>query len=35
VLSQLSYTPTARTALILKHLLRFQNPFLRIFMTWS
>jgi hypothetical protein len=31
VLSQLSYTPTVGTTLILKHFSRFQNPFLRIF----
>jgi hypothetical protein len=30
VLSQLSYTPTVGTTLILKHFSRFQNPFLRI-----
>ena len=35
VLSQLSYTPTAGTTLILKHFSRFQNPFPRIFITWS
>ncbi len=28
VLSQLSYTPTVRATLILKHFRRFQNPFL-------
>jgi hypothetical protein len=31
VLSQLSYTPTVGVPFILKHLLRFQNPFPRIF----
>jgi hypothetical protein len=31
VLSQLSYTPTEGLPFILKHLLQFQNPFLRIF----
>ena len=31
VLSQLSYTPTKGVPFILKHLPRFQNPFLRIF----
>jgi len=31
VLSQLSYTPTKEVPFILKHLPRFQNPFLRIF----
>jgi transposase len=33
VLSQLSYTPTARVTFILKHFSRFQNPFPRIFIT--
>jgi hypothetical protein len=33
VLSQLSYTPTVETTLILKHFSRFQNPFPRIFIT--
>jgi hypothetical protein len=31
VLSQLSYTPTEAATFILKHLPRFQNPFLRVF----
>jgi hypothetical protein len=31
VLSQLSYTPAVGLTLILEHLPRFQNPFLRIF----
>ena len=35
VLSQLSYTPTEGVPFILKHLPRFQNPFLRIFIEWS
>ena len=35
VLSQLSYTPTKGVPFILKHLPRFQNPFLRIFIEWS
>jgi hypothetical protein len=35
VLSQLSYTPTVGVPFILKHLPRFQNPFLRIFIEWS
>jgi hypothetical protein len=33
VLSQLSYTPTVEVTFILKHLQRFQNPLLRIFVT--
>ena len=35
VLSQLSYTPTEEVPFILKHLPRFPNPFLRIFIEWS
>ena len=35
VLSQLSYTPTEGVPFILKHLPRFPNPFLRIFIEWS
>jgi hypothetical protein len=35
VLSQLSYTPTVGTTLILKHFRVFQNPFLRILAFWS
>jgi hypothetical protein len=35
VLSQLSYTPTVRDALILKHFRTRRNPFLRITVTWS
>jgi len=35
VLSQLSYTPTEGVPFILKHLPRFQNAFLRIFIEWS
>ena len=35
VLSQLSYTPTEGVPFILKHLPRFQNPFLRIFIEWT
>jgi hypothetical protein len=31
VLSQLSYTPTRETTLILKHFPPFRNPVLRIF----
>ena len=35
VLSQLSYTPTVRDTLILKHFQARRNPFLRITVTWS
>ena len=35
VLSQLSYTPTVRETLILKHFRTRRNPFLRILVTWS
>ena len=35
VLSQLSYTPAEGVPFILKHLPRFQNPFLRIFIEWT
>jgi hypothetical protein len=35
VLSQLSYTPTVGTTLILKHFRPFQNPFLLFSVIWS
>jgi len=35
VLSQLSYTPTAGTTFILRHLREFQKPFLCFSMIWS
>jgi hypothetical protein len=35
VLSQLSYTPTAKVTLILKHSRARRNPFLRILVMWS
>ncbi len=35
VLSQLSYTPTVRDTLILKHFRTRRNPFLRIMVGWS